>query len=97
MNLLDQVIANGPTRIKSNGKPKPEDEPEAGLVAPGRLTTAQLLVTFQQLGCSLQNASEAFSQLAEASPDLLPALLEQIINQTKGAQAKAARLLFANR
>jgi hypothetical protein len=97
MTLLDKVIESGPALVKSNGKPALEEIPEAGLVAAGRLTTAQLLVTFQQLGTSLHNANEAFSKLAESTPDLLPALLEQIINQTKGAQSKAARLLFANR
>jgi hypothetical protein len=69
-------------------------EPEA---AGGRLSTAQLLVTMQQLGAALHNAGQAYEQLGAAAPDQLPSLLEQIVKQTGGAGAKAARLLAANR
>ncbi len=65
--------------------------------APARLSTAQLLVTLQQLGTALQNAGEAFSKMPNASPDMLPALLEQIVNFSASAGSKATRLLAANR
>ena len=62
-----------------------------------RLSTAQLLTTLQQLGTALANAGEAFAKMPGATPDQLPGLLEQIIKQAAGAQAKAERLLAANR
>ena len=99
-SLLNQILENGAGLAVVNGKTAPKDEAEtqeAGLVAPGRLSTAQLLVTLQQLGTAIQNAGEAFSKLPSATPDAIPALIEQIIANTKGAQLKAARLLTANR
>jgi hypothetical protein len=63
----------------------------------GRLSTSLLLVTLQQLGAALHNAGEAYAKPGAASPDQLPALLEQIGKQAAGAQLKAQRLLAANR
>jgi len=94
-SLLNEIVEHA--RLAEVPEPRTVKSLAVEDVAAGRLTTAQLLVTMQQLGAALHLAGETYGKLGEAAPDQLPALLEQILKAAAGAQLKAARLLAANR
>ena len=84
MTVLDAVL-------------NPTAEPITAPPDTGRLSTAQVLITVEQLGAALERAATAFQKIPSSTTNGLDANLEEVITSAKSMQAKAERLKAANR